>query len=132
MKGLSAEDCFWLQVKKTDGCWLWAAATDRDGYGIFRGALGGRLHTKAHQFSCALRTGEIVPTGMVVMHSCDNPGCVNPNHLTVGTSRDNMLDKIAKGRANVPEGELSPKAVLNEDQVRAIVLDARPYAQNRG
>lgn len=129
MKGLSAEDRFLLQVKKTEGCWLWAAATDKDGYGIFRGSVGGMMYTKAHRFSYVFYTGEVIPAGLVVMHSCDNPRCVNPDHLSLGTTLDNMRDKIAKGRARVPQGESSPHSALTEDQVRAILLDARPYAQ---
>lgn len=129
MKGMSAEERFWHQVKKGDGCWLWAGATDRDGYGIFRGSIAGKLYTKAHRFSYTLHTGELVPDGKVVMHSCDNPRCVNPDHLSLGTTLDNMLDKVAKGRAKVPKGELAPTAILTEEQVRKIVLDPRPYAQ---
>lgn len=129
MKGLSAEDRFLLQVKKTDTCWLWTAAADKDGYGVFRGSVGGKIYAKAHRFSYAFYTGELIPDGLVVMHSCDNPRCVNPDHLSLGTTLDNMRDKIAKGRMRVPTGECSPHAVLTEEQVRTIALDARPYAQ---
>lgn len=129
MKGLSAEERFWFQVKKSNGCWSWVAATDKDEYGIFRGAIAGTTYTKAHRFSYVLHTGEIIPDGMVVMHSCDNPRCVNPAHLSLGSTLDNMRDKIAKGRARVPKGADAGHAVLSEEQVRTIVLDARPYAQ---
>jgi hypothetical protein len=129
MKGLSAEDRFFLQFRKTDECWLWAASTDKDGYGIFRGAVGGKMYTRAHRFSYALHTGEVIPNELIVMHSCDNPRCVNPDHLSLGTTLDNMRDKISKGRSQVPQGEDSTHALLTESQVRAIMLDARPYAQ---
>lgn len=129
MKGLLPEKRFMLQVKKTKQCWLWAAATDRDGYGIFRGSIAGKTYTKAHRFSYSLHTGEIIPDGMIAMHSCDNPRCVNPDHLSLGTNMDNMRDKIAKGRMRVAEGENGGHAVLTEKQVKAIVLDPRPYAQ---
>lgn len=122
-------DRFWRQVKKDEGCWLWSAATDQDGYGVFRGIIGGEMYTKAHRFSYALHTGEILPDGIVVMHSCDNPRCVNPDHLSVGSHRDNMLDKIAKDRANIPKATLAPVSILTFEQVSAIVFDARPYTQ---
>jgi len=129
MIGLSAVERFWRQVKKGDGCWLWSAATDKDGYGVFRGEVAGKLYAKAHRFSYALSAGKPVPERLVVMHSCDNPRCVRPEHLSVGTTRDNMLDKFAKGRGHLPRSSLAPIPVLAEQQVHAIVLDARPYAQ---
>ena len=129
MKGLNVADRFWLQLKKTPNCWLWSGATDHDGYGIFSGSIGGVIFKKAHRFSYTLQTGEVIPSDMVVMHSCDNPRCVNPDHLSLGTSRENMLDKIAKGRANTPRSVLSPVPSLSAEQRLRIAIDPRPYAQ---
>ena len=61
-----------------------------------------------------------IPEGMVVRHSCDNPPCVNPEHLLLGTQADNMADKINRGRANVPHGERHTSAKLTADDVRDI------------
>ena len=87
---------FWTKVSKSDGCWEWQAARDRDGYGQF-GVF--RRQTKAHRFSWEITNGPI-PPGMIVCHTCDNPSCVRPDHLFVGTHQDNQRDKWNKGRAN--------------------------------
>jgi hypothetical protein len=129
MKGLSATERFDLQVKLTDGCWLWAASTDKDGYGIFRGIYEGVTHTKAHRYSWELHNKQHIPPKMLICHKCDNPRCVNPDHLFLGTVGDNMRDKIAKNRHNIPKGELAPKAILKESDVLLILADPRPYAQ---
>lgn len=123
---VSIEERFMQRVKKTDGCWIWIAGKDSDGYSSFRATINGVLHKRGHRASYAMFKGEI-GDGMQVLHSCDNPGCVNPDHLFLGTIDDNMKDKIAKGRARVPKGEESVHAVLSEKQAQAILLDARPY-----
>lgn len=90
---------FWEKVDKRglDECWPWLAGTDGRGYGT----IGpGREHVsdlKAHRVSYELNVGPI-PAGMHVLHHCDNPPCVNPAHLWVGTDADNMHDMLAKGR----------------------------------
>jgi hypothetical protein len=81
---------FWNRVEKTDGCWLWTRAKDRRGYGIF-------LAGKAHRFAWTLANGSI-PDGLCVLHHCDNPSCVNPSHLFLGSQMDNVADKVKKGR----------------------------------
>jgi hypothetical protein len=85
---------FETHFKKADGCWEWGASRIRDGYGRFH-AEG--QHYVAHRASYELYVG-CIPADKIVLHSCDNPGCVNPAHLKLGTYADNMADKVAKGR----------------------------------
>lgn len=77
-----------------NGCWLWTAAVNHKGYGIVM--WNGRCEL-THRVTYRLTRGEI-PHGKLVLHRCDNPPCVNPTHLVVGTNADNMADRQAKGR----------------------------------
>lgn len=76
------------------GCWLWTAAVHRNGYGKF--GIGRKLHL-AHRVSWEIYRGE-KPLGRNVLHSCDMPCCVNPDHLFLGSQYDNIKDAISKGR----------------------------------
>lgn len=109
-------DRFWSKVDKSDGCWIWKAAALKPpsiGYGVFwyQKRLQG-----AHRVSWQLSNGPI-PRGMFVLHKCDNPVCVNPDHLFLGTQADNMADRKTKGRFG---GLQVPQAKLNEQSVRII------------
>ena len=92
-----ADRVFWPNVRKSSGCWIWTGSTLGRGYGAVQPAKG-KARTGAHRFSWALENGRWPAPGNVVMHSCDNPICVNPSHLSEGSVRDNALDCVAKGR----------------------------------
>lgn len=121
MPGIRAplEVRFFNKVKKTETCWIWIGAKDPKGYG--RIGTGGRKGKDvfAHRLSFKLHKGEI-PEGMYICHRCDNPACVKPDHLFMGTQVDNMRDCVRKGRLNPfkPKGEKNPKAKLTWEQVR--------------
>lgn len=88
---------FWSSIRKSDQCWEWTAGRFSGGmrYGQFR---VGKKKVKAHRFSWLMHFGEI-PEGMRVLHKCDNPICVRPDHFFLGTDRDNIADCVAKGRS---------------------------------
>lgn len=100
---------FNVYINKSDsGCWMWTASKDRQGYGFFR--LNRRLML-AHRVGYELANGPI-PMGLLVMHTCDNPACVRPSHLVLGTHADNMRDKVKKGRQARHGGGHNPRAKL--------------------
>lgn len=91
-------DRFWEKVAKSDGCWLWTGSRQRNGYGfLFAGTRKEPHPERAHRVSWRIHFGEI-PDGLWVLHKCDNPPCVNPEHLFLGTRTDNMRDCARKGR----------------------------------
>lgn len=98
------------------GCFLWIGAADRNGYGLLK--RSGQL-LKAHRVAWERENGPI-PEGMHVLHHCDNPPCVNPVHLFLGTHQDNMDDREAKGRNVVVRGEAHGSARLTAAAVRDI------------
>jgi hypothetical protein len=87
---------FWPKLNKGDGCWEWTGGCNDWGYGMMKGDGGKMLY--AHRVSYELHHGEI-PNGLFVCHVCDNPKCANPDHLFLGTHKDNMADMMVKGRA---------------------------------
>lgn len=91
-------DRFWPKVQRGEGCWLWTGACDTYGYGLIRWRQRDRWD-KAHRVSWIIASGPI-PNGLCVLHKCDNPPCVNPAHLFLGTQADNMHDMKIKGRAS--------------------------------
>lgn len=112
------EAWFWAHVDKTGDCWLWTGWRNRRGYGQFyrRGQRPSRS-LYAHRVSWELHNGAI-PPGLFVCHHRDNPPCVNPAHIFIGTIRDNHVDMVRKGRQ--PRGETSSSAKLAASQVRQI------------
>jgi hypothetical protein len=91
---------FWRKVQKSDeGCWIWLSSLNSKGYGRFRDPLEPRKSKRvfAHRYSWQQTNGSI-PDGMLVLHTCDNPKCVRPDHLFLGTHKDNAIDKMIKGR----------------------------------
>lgn len=98
------------------GCWEWQGGKCK-GYGV----IGGR---GAHRVFYERYNGPI-PPGLLVRHTCDNPGCVNPDHLELGTKQDNADDMKDRGRSPKCAGELNPATSLTVEQVRAIFVDTR-------
>lgn len=90
----AAEERFWRYVDKAGECWTWTGGRTIDGYGNFRADGAG---ISAHRFSYQLHNGAI-PEGLFICHQCDNPPCVRPDHLFLGTPLDNVRDMYGKGR----------------------------------
>lgn len=117
------EKRFWRKVNKTDNCWLWIGAKFENGYG----AIWTNPDTqRAHRVSWEINRGPI-PDGLIVCHHCDNPPCVKPDHLFLGTLSDNRRDMVNKKRGLV--GALNNKAVLTEEQVFELrKLRGKPFS----
>jgi hypothetical protein len=118
------EERFWnfVDKKSQDECWHWVGQILSNGYG--RISLGSKKDGNglAHRVSWKLHNKKDIPDGMYVMHKCDNPSCVNPYHLSIGTPKDNTQDMIQKGRKRTvsPKGEGNGKSLLDAEKVRLI------------
>jgi len=125
-----AEQRFWSKVNKTDICWVWTGCRNKKGYGSFYC----KKKIASHRYSYIIHNGNI-PNGLLVRHTCDNPSCVNPAHLILGTNQDNVNDKMKRGRHNcgrgishgfvlhpeiVPKGENHGRSKLTEDDIHQI------------
>lgn len=119
-KRLTRAERFWPKVDECGlgECWEWTARRHKQGYGLLSEWDGSRRsRLLAHRVSWEIANGPI-PAGLHVLHHCDNPPCVNPAHLFLGTQVDNNLDKHRKGRT--PCGEDTAMAKLSADAVREI------------
>ena len=145
---------FVTKIKKTGACWEWKGTIGNRGYGVF---WHSNKNIRAHRFSFELHSKNKIPEGLFILHKCDNPPCVNPNHLFVGTNSDNMNDFVSKGGQlggigekngmhthpecrpngirhgskthpeNIARGTDLPGARLDENKVRWILRNYRPY-----
>lgn len=113
---------FWPKVTRSAGCWLWRGMIGTNGYGRLRNGRDEPV-LYAHRVSYELNIGPI-PNGMNVCHRCDNPPCVRPDHLFLGSDADNMADKVAKGRQE--RGAQHHAAKLTESDVVEIRRLYRP------
>lgn len=127
LRRIPEEVRFWKRVVKSDGCWTWIGAKTNEGYGTF---FVYKLQEKiiASRASWMIAHGDI-PEGKLVCHHCDNPACVRPDHLFLGSYTDNMRDARRKGR--VAFGEDHSCAKLTEKQVREIISKKGIYTQKR-
>lgn len=106
----------WSHVVILDGCWVWIGATS-GGYGKIQRGRRGAGFAWAHRVVWELLYGE-VPADMRVLHRCDNPPCIRPTHLYLGTQEDNMRDAAARGRTS--SGENHPSHRLSAEDVRQV------------
>lgn len=112
----SLSETFWRRVDKSGSCWMWLGQTHRQGYGFFK--VGGK-NKLAHRLAFMLANERVPGHDIKLLHSCDVTACVNPEHLSEGSQRDNVMDMVNKGR-HVGSSKLT------DDQVQAIREDPRP------
>lgn len=108
------KQAFESRIWITPGCWLWQGDVITKGYGRF--SFGGGYES-AHRLSFRLYVGPI-PSGHVIRHSCDNPICVNPDHLQSGTQKENIQDAVSRGRMSL--GERNGRATITAELVLQI------------
>lgn len=130
---------FWsfVEIKSAGDCWPWTRHVPLKGYGRFY--ISKARTVRAHRAAWMLQNDSLIPDGMIVCHSCDNPKCCNPAHLWIGTDADNNADRAAKGRTVRPprneelvrhqRGTGHWASKLTEGQVVAIRSDERPLSQ---
>jgi hypothetical protein len=111
---------FWALVERGDAaaCWPWLGRKQRGRPGALYGYFG--HGTRAHRFSWELANGRAVPEGLVVRHKCDNPICVNPAHLEIGTQKQNVQDRYDRHRDRHLAGEQHARSKLTDEKVRRL------------
>lgn len=125
-KSISPEERFWSKVHITNSCWIWLGSKHKRGYGLFTISFNPSISCVAHRYAWELILGPI-PQGLFLCHNCpegDNPSCVNPAHLFLGTQKDNIQDASKKGRLRgrtVVRGEEHPMSKLTKEQVIQIL-----------
>lgn len=151
------EDRFWEKVQKSEGCWTWTGNTDTQGYGLLWAMVDGKdASIRATHLSYAIAHGLTLPLDGWILHDCDNPICVNPDHLHIGDHSQNMREAVERGRMptglrngaytkpgsrargdrhwsktkpeSIARGEKQGRAKLTESDVIAIrkIMDANP------
>jgi hypothetical protein len=118
----------WSIPEPNSGCTLWLGAACKHGYGRIQ--VPGRGPKLAHRIAYEVKNGPI-PEGLKLLHKCDNPGCINPDHLQPGTQAENVADMMAKGRENrdprpYHQGTKNPNSYITEDLVRNVLLSDLP------
>ena len=119
---------FWIHSgkKESSDCWNWTAAKLPAGYGLMSINRGSRIlkkQIKAHRISWMIHFG-MIPENLCVCHKCDNPSCVNPSHLFLGTIQENNADKYRKGRQKNPFGEQHGCCKFSDEKIEMIKQDA--------
>ena len=119
-RGMAAiSKSFWdhVDIGESDECWEWQRSKTPNGYGRLRYTIERNKYTNlyAHRYAWELVNGPI-PDGMFILHKCDNPSCVNPSHLYLGTQSDNIRDRVIRGRNGHPP-EDTPKRVGSQVSV---------------
>lgn len=115
---VAVKDRFWDKVTKTEDCWNWNGRLNSYGYGVI--SLNGKF-VKAHRVSYELTHNYKLCPAECILHSCDNPKCVNPHHLRIGTQRDNINDMIVRKRNKFFEkGSAHPNSKLSDTDIRNI------------
>lgn len=121
---------FWAHVRKEQDCWIWTGARHPFGHGLF---MWEGKNQYVHRISWQLHKGPI-PDGLYVCHTCDNPPCVNPDHLWIGTCGDNLRDMAAKGRHAKPMSKIThcPQGhEYSKDNTRITIRKDRNLAVER-
>lgn len=107
------------KVIKSEGCWGWKGHLDKNGYPLLKSGTGGKefKETRGGRISWLIYRGEI-PKGKYLLHTCDNPTCTNPEHMFLGTPKENSQDMVAKGRGN--KGSKHGNSKLDEEKIKEI------------
>ena len=129
---------FWTKVQRGEGCWEWTASRTKFGYGILGIRRIARSPRKAHRMSWEIAHGPI-PGNFHVLHRCDNPPCVRPDHLYLGTNADNVRDRMERNPVihnwttdRTRLGSAHPRAKVTEEQVLEMRRRYTPQSQTDG